>query len=71
VARILTYKCAEIEFDFYDTERVPVIKSETKYYLTPKRLDEVCDWLGMSNLKKITTTDQMEILIAIGLIGEY
>ena len=71
MAKLLTYKCADILFDLYDTERVPVIKSDIKYYITPKRLDEVCEWLDSCNDTKITTIDQMEILIAIGLIGEY
>ena len=71
MARLLTYKCAGIEFDFYDTERVPIIKSAVKYFMTPSRLDEVCEWMKIRNITSVTASDQMEELIAIGLLGEY
>jgi len=71
MAKLLTYKCAGIEFDFYDTERVPVIKSDVKYFMTPGRLKEVCEWMKIRTVTSVTTSEHMEELIAIGLLGEY
>jgi len=71
MSKLLTYKCADFIFDFYDSERVPIIKSDIKYFMTPGRLDEVYEWMSMRGFSKVTTNNQMEELLAIGLLGEY
>lgn len=71
MALACVFECDTIEFDVYDSERVPVGKSTYKYYVTPSRVSEIEQWLRLRNLDKVTTRTHMEELIAIGLIGEY
>jgi hypothetical protein len=71
VAKLLTYDCSGIVFDFYDTERVPEDSSDANYYLTPKKLALVEKWLIENNIDKITTLDQMSLLIERGWIASY
>jgi len=71
MSKVLTYKCADFVFDFYSSERVPNIKSDVKYFMTPGRLNDVCEWMSMRGFSEVSTNDQMEELIAIGLVGEY
>ena len=66
-----SFKCEDIIFDIFDTERVPVGLTKNKYYITPKKAIGVELWLTESGLDKIRTKEQMETLISKGLVGVY
>ena len=71
MGRIVTFRCASIKFDFYDSERVPVGLSECKYYLTPHRLELIERWIKVNGFDKIRTKEQMQMLISTKLLGTY
>lgn len=66
-----SFKCADIIFDIFDTERVPIGLTKNEYYITPKKAMGVELWLAENGLDKVRTMEQIETLIFIGLIGIY
>jgi hypothetical protein len=71
MARLLTFECAGIAFDVYDTDRIPVGKSKYKYFITPAMISAVEKWIKDSGVDKVRTREQMEQLISMGFIGAY
>jgi len=71
MAKVCVFNCADIEFDVYDSERIPIGVADSKYYITPKMIDEVDVWRKIKGVFRVTTAEHMEELIAVGLIGEY
>ena len=66
-----SFKCEDIIFDIFDTERVPIGLTKNDYYITPKMAAGVELWLLENKLDKVRTMEQIETLIFIGLIGIY
>jgi hypothetical protein len=71
LALLASYLCAGIEFDIYDSERVPVGKSKYKYFVTPRRIDLIEHWMFENFVLHITKPEQMHELIEKNLIGTY
>ena len=71
MAIIGVFRCADIDFDIHDSERIPIGLSAEKYYITPKKIDLVEQWLTTNNLEKVETKEQVELLISLKLIGTY
>ncbi len=66
-----SFKCEDIIFDIFDTERVPIGLTKNKYYITPKKAVEVELWLLENKLDKVRTREQVEVLISKEFIGIY
>jgi hypothetical protein len=66
-----SFKCADIIFDIFDTERVPVGVTKNKYFITPKKAIDAELWVIENKIDKVRTNEQMEMLISKGIIGTY
>ena len=71
MGKLVTFRCAGIEFDVYDSERVPVGLSECKYFITPDKIKLVEQWSKINGIDKVRTAEQMHTLISVKLIGVY
>ena len=68
---VVSFRCAGIEFDLHDSERIPVGLSSLKYYVTPHRMELIEQWLRINSHPKVCTKQQMHQLISMKLIGTY
>ena len=71
MGKVAVFCCDEINFDVYDSERIPIGKSENLYYVTPSRLDLIAQWLTINDIDKIRTKNQIQTLISLKLIATY
>ena len=71
MAKVASFLCADIPFDIYDGERVPLGNNKHSYYITPKMLINIEVWMIENFILKIKTKEQMNELISRGLIGTY
>lgn len=71
MALLCSYACAGYSFDVYDSERVPVGKSSYKYYVTPRRMTLIEQWMYDNFVMKIDKPEQVQELIDKGFIGVY
>jgi len=71
MAYLCTYKCASIEFDIFDTNRVDITKKKSKYYITPSLLAKIEEYLIMNNKEKIESEKDIEFLISNKLLGVF
>jgi hypothetical protein len=65
------YRCAGIEFDIYDIERVSNEYTQSKYYITPSRLIAAQKWMLENEIDEIIFEEQMQQLIDKDIIGTY
>jgi hypothetical protein len=68
---ICSYKCADVKFDVYDTERINKSITNYLFYITPNKLVEVQKYLIENNIPFIDSPEQMNLLIEKNLIGIY
>jgi hypothetical protein len=72
MAKILTFKCEDVIFDVYDSERVPMGEHKYLYFITPKRFAKIEVWRITNNIEsKISTKEQLDYLIVNDYIGTY
>ncbi|GEM_PF-6594503 len=72
MAKLLTFKCEDVIFDVYDTERVPMDSSKYQYFITPRRFARIEAWRIQNNLNSpISTKEQLDYLIQNDMIGTY
>jgi len=68
---LCSFKCIDIVFDIFDTERVPIGVTKNKYFVTPQRAMNIEIWMLKNNIDKIKTKEQLELLISNNLLGIY
>ena len=71
MGKIAVFRCANIDLDVYDSERIPVGMSENLYYVTPHRIDLIEQWINVNGIDKIRTKEQVQQLVSLELIGVY
>jgi hypothetical protein len=71
MAYLCTYKCASIEFDVFDSNRISVADRKSNYYITPSLLAKIEEWLIINNKEKIHSKEDIEFLISNKLIGVF
>jgi hypothetical protein len=71
MAYICSYKCADIIFDIFDSDRIRKDDCVNLFYITPIRISKVQQYLKDNSLNKITTQDQIDDLIKKDYIGMY
>ena len=65
-----SYKCLDVTFDYYDSERV-LKREDLPYYLTPHRLAKIEAWMIKNNIEKIRTKEQLDYIIDQGWLSKY
>lgn len=71
MAFLFKYKCADIIFDAYDSDRISTSTTDSLFYVTPSRIVKVEKYLIENNIPKIMTSEQMDFLIENDYIGIY
>jgi hypothetical protein len=71
MALVCQYKCVDIIFDVYDTDRISTSTTNSLFYMTPSRIVKVEKYLIENDIPKITTPEQMNFLIENDFLGMY
>jgi hypothetical protein len=72
MSKVCTFKCEDVVFDVYNTERISMNSKKVKYYITPKRFAKIEVWRVMNDITTpISTKEQLTFLIENDYIGTY
>jgi hypothetical protein len=71
MAYCCSYKCCDVIFDVFDSERVLLGVTKNKYYVTPSLMDRIDAWMIENMIIMITKQEDMEELISRGLVAQY
>jgi hypothetical protein len=71
MALVCQYKCVDIIFDVYDTDRISTSTTNSLFYMTPSRIVKVEKYLIENDIPKIMTPEQINFLIENDFLGIY
>ncbi len=72
MSKLISFKCNDIVFDVYDTERIPMGAHKYKYYITPRRYALIEAWRIKNDIfDPISSKEQLDYLIDNDFIGTY
>jgi len=72
MAYCCSYKCCDVIFDIYDTERIPVERpTENRYYITPDRCSEIEKWMVDNLVLHINSKAQLSFIIEKDWLAVY
>jgi hypothetical protein len=71
MAMVGSYQCEDVIFDIYNSEKVPIIKKPGRYFVTPSRVKAIQLWASNLGIFKISTKEQLNKIIGLGLLVKY
>jgi hypothetical protein len=71
MSKICSFRCLDVEFDVFDTERVPLTKGDYPYFITPSRFAKIEMWRHENGSVQINSKEQLDFLIENDYIGTY